>query len=50
MAVIWWTIGLGNFAGYTRVGAVLALLGILLGSIMAIHYRFMPIGELNKNS
>ena len=50
MAFLWWTIGLGNFANYTRVGAVLALLGILFGGIMAVHYRFMPIGDLDDNS
>ena len=50
MVCIWAAIGLGNFPDYTKVGIVLAIAGLLFGIAVALHYRFMPIGELNENS
>lgn len=50
MASIWAAIGLGNFADYTKVGIVLATAGFLFGIAVALHYRFMPIGELEETS
>lgn len=47
MAVLWWLIGLGNFSNYFRVGIVLTLVGFIFGLIMAVHYRFMPVGHLS---
>ena len=48
MAALWKILGLGNFADYTKIGVILTIAGFLFGSIVAIHYRFMPIGNLKK--
>lgn len=38
--------GIGNFESYTKVGVVLAVVGLMFGFIVAMHYRFMPIGPI----
>ena len=48
MAGIWKIIGLGNFGDYTRVGVILTIMGFLFGSVVALHYKFMPVGNLQK--
>ena len=48
MAGLWKLIGLGNFANYARVGVILTITGFLFGCVMAIHYKFMPVGNLQK--
>ena len=49
IAVIWWIIGLGNFANYMQVGMGLVILGAVFGIVVAIHYRFMRTGELEQS-
>lgn len=48
MAVLWWLIGLGNFPNYLSVGVGLVAAGFVFGLVVAIHYRFMPVGHLKK--
>src|SRR4030095_243656 len=48
MAVVWKLIGLGNFSNYFYIGITLASLGLLFGSIVALHYRFMRTGSLDR--
>jgi hypothetical protein len=48
MAGLWKLIGLGNFASYTRVGVILTVTGFLFGCVVALHYKFMPVGSLQK--
>lgn len=45
-----WFIRLGNFSNYLVVGSGLAVVGFLFGAVVALHYWFMPIGELNERS
>ncbi len=49
MGVLWWLIGLGNFANYLNIAIGLALLGLIFGIVVAVHYRFMPVGHLRKD-
>ncbi|MBX7054397.1 MAG: hypothetical protein K1X36_05535 [Pyrinomonadaceae bacterium] len=46
MGILWWAIGLGNFQNYLYITGLLVLLGFTFGTIVAVHYRFMPVGEL----
>ncbi len=46
MGLLWWMIGLGNFANYLRVTALLVGMGLLFGIMVALHYRYMPVGHL----
>jgi len=46
MAFLWWMIGLGNFRNYVQIGGLLTLLGLVFGLVVAVHYRFMPTGDL----
>ena len=46
MGVLWWAIGLGNFASYLRIGGLLAVIGLVFGIIVAVHFRFMTVGPL----
>lgn len=51
MAFLWWTIGLGNFPNYLNIGFGLTGLGFAFGVVVALHYRFMPVGQLtDRNS
>jgi hypothetical protein len=49
MSVGWWFIRLGSFSNYLTVGIALALMGLVFGVLVAVHYRFMPIGRLTKS-
>jgi len=49
MGGIWKLIGLGAFSNYLMISAGLAVVGLVFGIIVAIHYRFMPVGELAEN-
>lgn len=49
MAFIWRLIGLGNFSNYFNIGVGLTILGFVFGIVVAIHYRFMPVGHLKQN-
>lgn len=46
MAFIWKLMGLGNFSNYLKIGFLLAGVGLVFGCIVAVHYRFMPVGRL----
>lgn len=50
MGVLWWMIGLGNFSNYFRVGVGLTIIGAIFGLIVALHYRFMPVGHLRASN
>jgi len=43
-------IRLGNFSNYFLVGIGLLVLGFVFGSVVAVHYRFMPVGHLEGES
>ncbi len=46
MGLLWWSIRLGNFANYLNIGIGLTALGFVFGLVVALHYRFMPVGHL----
>lgn len=46
MGVLWWIMGLGNFANYLKITGVLVLVGFVFGLLVAFHYSFMPVGHL----
>ena len=46
MGILWWLVRLGNFSNYLFVGSALVLIGLVFGFIVAVHYRFMPVGGL----
>ena len=48
MAGLWKMIGLGNFADYSRIAMLLFALGGVFGLVVTLHYRFMPVGELEE--
>lgn len=48
MSVLWWMIRLGNFNDYLRVGLGLMLVGAIFGLVVALHYRYMPVGHLTS--
>jgi hypothetical protein len=48
MAGLWKLMNLGNFGDYTRVGIILTIMGFLFGTVVALHYKFMPVGNLQK--
>ena len=49
MGILWWLIRLGNFSNYLAVGGFLVGLGFVFGLGVALHYRFMRIGELESD-
>jgi hypothetical protein len=48
MGVLWWLVRLGNFSNYLVVDVALVIIGAIFGVIVAVHYRFMPVGHLTK--
>ena len=46
MGLLWWAIGLGAFSNYLYISGGLVVIGALFGVIVALHYRFMPVGHL----
>lgn len=50
MAFLWKLIRLGNFPDYFKVGVFLTVLGFAFGLVVALHHRFMPVGNLKKQS
>lgn len=48
MAGLWKLIGLGNFPNYLNIAGVLAAVGAIFGVVVALHYRFMRVGSLEK--
>jgi len=49
MSFLWWTIRLGAFTNYIQIGVGLAIIGLIFGIIVAVHYRFMPVGNLKES-
>jgi hypothetical protein len=50
MGVLWWTIRLGNFSNYLTIGMGLIVAGAVFGAVVALHYRFMPVGHLTAGT
>ena len=48
--VIWYLIGLGNFSNYLKISLILSGLGLIFGFFVAVHHRFMNVGDLKKSS
>lgn len=48
MAGLWKVIGLGKFSNYLSVAIGLAIAGFIFGLAVAIHYRFMKVGEIRS--
>ena len=44
--VLFWLIRLGNFPNYLTIGLALTAIGFVFGIVVAMHYRFMPVGHL----
>ena len=44
-----WSIRVGNFSNYVSVGGILAGMGLVFGLIVAVHLRFMKVGELEAS-
>ena len=50
MAVLWWMIRLGNFPNYLSIGMGLTIAGAIFGMVVALHYRYMPVGHLTDGN
>ena len=50
MGLIWWWIRLGNFSNYLNITLGLVVLGAVFGCVVAVHYRFMPAGDLKETA
>jgi len=49
MGGIWKLIGLGAFSNYLTISVGLAVIGLIFGIVVAMHYRFMPVGNLKES-
>ena len=47
-AVLFWSIRLGNFSNYVSIGGILAGMGLVFGLVVALHLKFMKVGELSS--
>ena len=47
--VAFWSIRSGNFSNYVSVGGILAGMGLVFGLVVALHLRFMKVGELKAS-
>ena len=50
VGIIFYSIGLGNFSNYLNVSLILAAAGLVFGIFMAIHHRFMRVGDLEMKA
>ena len=50
VGIIFYSIKLGNFSNYFNVSLMLSAAGFVFGIFMAIHHRFMSVGNLKKSS
>ena len=50
MGILWWYIRLGNFKNYLNITGFLVVVGFVFGLAVAAHYRFMPVGPLERAS
>ncbi len=48
IGILWWLIGLGNFADYFKISVILVLVGAIFGVLVTIHYHLMPAGKLDS--
>jgi hypothetical protein len=48
MGILWWIMGLGNFTNYLKITGLLVVVGAVFGLVVAVHYRFMPVGHLTQ--
>ena len=46
MAMLWKSIGLGNFSSYLYIGFLLTGIGLAFGIVLTAHYRLMRVGHL----
>ena len=46
MAGVGGYIGLGNFSNYYSIAGILSGLGLVFGFLVAVHLKFMKVGEL----
>jgi hypothetical protein len=49
MGGLWKLIGLGAFSNYLTISLMLTVIGLIFGFAVALHYRFMPVGELAQD-
>ena len=48
IGAVWWLMRLGNFPDYLNVSGTLAVGGLIFGLVVALHYRYMPVGGLRE--
>jgi len=48
LGVFAWLIRLGNMSNYFNTGALLTIGGLIFGLCVALHHRFMHVGELKE--
>lgn len=48
MGGLWRLLGLGNLPNYLTVTGLLMIIGLVFGLVVALHYRFMPVGHLTS--
>jgi hypothetical protein len=49
MGILWWLMGLGNFANYLQITAGLIIIGGIFGLAVGVHYEYMPAGHLRDD-
>ena len=49
MGGLWKLMGLGAFSNYLTISLGLTVIGLIFGIAVALHYRFMPVGELAED-
>jgi len=47
LAVLFWLGRVGNLNNYVSVGGIMAGMGLVFGLVVALHLKFMKVGELN---
>jgi hypothetical protein len=50
LGALWASLGLGNFGNYYAVAGILGGIGLVFGGVVALHLRFMKVGELQDGS
>lgn len=50
MGGLWAAIRLGNFGNYYAVAGILGCIGLVFGLAVAVHLRFMKVGELQDRN
>jgi hypothetical protein len=45
-----WLIRLGNAANYLTIGLGFTIIGLIFGTFVTLHHRFMKVGELEKSN